>query len=105
MKTRFVSLALCAAFLLTPLFASCSESGQEEGQDPQSAQEQTAADPNAVSDAAETAEVYNWGGLPDQVSSVLRNGGNIASTLAKLDKMVTKGIEKSISSFEENNKW
>jgi hypothetical protein len=36
---------------------------------------------------------------------VLRNGGNIASTLAKLDKMVTKGIEKSISSFEENNKW
>jgi len=53
----------------------------------------------------ELAEVYNWGGLPDQVSSALRNGAEIASALAKREKSVLKGIEKSIASFGENNHW
>ena len=53
----------------------------------------------------ELAEVYNWGGLPDQVSSALRSGAEIASTLAKRENSVLKGIAKSIASFEENNHW
>ena len=53
----------------------------------------------------ELAEVYNWAGLPDQVSNALRSGGTIASTLAKMEKVVTKAIEKSKKDFAANNNW
>ena len=53
----------------------------------------------------ELAEVYNWGGLPDQVSFALRSRAEIASTLAKRENSVLEGIAKSIASFEENNHW
>ena len=51
------------------------------------------------------AELYGWGNLIGSVSSCITGGGNISSTLASLEKMVSKSIKVTINSFAKKNNW
>ena len=53
----------------------------------------------------ELADLYGWGNLSDYVSSCMTEGGSVSSTLAALDSMVRKGIQKTVDLFAKNNDW
>lgn len=50
----------------------------------------------------DNANIFSWGNLEGTVNSVLQNGGEIASALKKVEKVVAKTIDKTLSSLEKN---